>query len=264
MHNAAFAALGLNWVYLAFDVRPQALRVALQGLPALGFCGVNLTVPHKEAALKFLDWVADEAEVIAAVNTVVVREGKLCGYNTDGAGFLAALAEAGVEVHGRRVLLFGAGGAARAVGVALVRQGAAAVWVANRTLSRALGLADDLAKLGKETEVEALPLSGEALAAGMSAADIVVNATSLGLRPEDRFPVDAGWFAAGKVAVDLIYNPPVTDFIRKAEAGGARVVDGLGMLVHQGALAFELWTGMKPPIEVMREAAQKALWREKS
>ena len=252
MHNAAFAELGLDWAYAAFEVPPGQVPAALAGARALGLGGLSVTVPHKAAAAEEVDELSDVARAIGAVNTVVpVGDARLRGENTDGAGFLASLADEGFDPAGRRCVVLGAGGAARAVVHALARAGAAEVVVVNRSPDRAEGaavLAGTAGRVGTEADV--------------SAAELVVNATPLGLAGTadgPLLPVDPVHLGAGQLVVDLIPNPAVTPLMRAAAANGARVAGGLGMLVHQGALAFELWTGTAAPLGVMRAAAVRAL-----
>lgn len=253
MHNAAFEALGLNWTYVAFDVEPDAVGNALDGVRALGIEGLSVTIPHKEAVLAGLDKLSPLARSLGAVNTVV-REpgGVLRGENTDGPGFLSALRDdEGFDPGSRRCLVIGGGGAARAVVKALADAGAAEIVVVNRTRERALAvaaLAGDCARVGVEAE------AGEA--------DLVVNATPLGMARsglEDALPVDPVHLGAGQLVVDLVPNPAITPFIDQARARGAVAVNGLGMLVHQAALAFRLWTGQEAPVAAMSAAALQEL-----
>jgi shikimate dehydrogenase len=249
MHNAAFAELGLDWVYLACEVAPGSVPAALAGARALGFGGLSVTIPHKAAVLDAVDEASAAARAVGAVNTVVVREGRLHGENTDGPGFLASLTDEGFDPAGRVCAVVGAGGAARAVVHALAGAGAAEVVVVNRTEARA-GSAAALA--GASGRV--------GLAADVGRADLVVNATPLGLAGGDatELPLDPELLGPGQLVVDLVPNPAVTPLMRAARARGARVAGGLGMLVHQGALAFELWTGRPAPLGVMRAAAVHA------
>jgi shikimate dehydrogenase len=273
MHNAAFDALGLDWAYVPLSVPPERVGDAVRGLSALGFAGTNVTVPHKSAVIPFLDALTPIARAIGAANTIVVLpDGSLLGDNTDGAGFMADLRAHGVRVCGSvgvsgsslsippyshtptHALILGAGGAARAVAYVLADAGAI-VAVANRTPDRAWELCQTVAAALPEA---ADRLSAHAFPDGLAElapeADLVVNATSLGLRDGDPLPWDAAIaFRTGQVVYDLIYNRP-TPLLALAEAQGARTIDGLGMLVHQGACAFELWTGREAPIDVMMEA----------
>jgi len=254
MHNAAFAALGLDWVYVPLPVAPGDVREAVQGLRALGFVGANVTIPHKQAVIPWLDEVSAAAQAIGAVNTLVVRDGRLLGENTDWRGFLTSLREAGVEPAGKCALVLGAGGAARAVVYALVRVGARVV-VVNRTHARAEGLARALTKLG---DIQTA-LTVEAAVNLLSDIDLVVNTTSVGMWPridESPWP-EAVPLPTRAIVCDLVYHPLETRLLKRASTTGCPVVDGLGMLVHQGAAAFELWTGVEAPVKVMREELRR-------
>lgn len=251
MHNAAFAELTLDWVYVACEVAPGAVAAAFAGARALGIGGLSVTIPHKAAALAEVDEATPTARAVGAVNTVVFGgDGRLLGENTDGPGFLASLADEGFDPSGRRCAVVGAGGAARAVVHALAGAGAAEVVVVNRSPDRAkatAGLAGGAGRVGVAADIEGV--------------DLVVNATPLGLAGGDPevLPVAPDLLGAGQLVVDLVPNPAVTPLMRAALARGARVAGGLGMLVHQGALAFELWTGRLAPLGVMRAAAVQAL-----
>jgi len=261
MHNAAFAALGLNWAYVPLPVPPERLEAAVRGLAALGFVGANVTVPHKSAVLPFLDELTSIAAAIGAVNTIVVRpDGTLLGDNTDGAGFLADLQSqiANRKSQIARVLVLGAGGAARAIVYALAEAGTT-IAVVNRTPARAEELCQTVRRTLPAALVSAHPFP-DALPELAARADLIVNATSLGLHPDDPLPWDPAIpFRPGQIVYDLVYTRR-TPFLALAESCGARAIAGLGMLVHQGARAFELWTGREAPVEVMFEA----LRREKS
>ena len=257
MHNSAFAALNLSWCYVPLPVRPERLGEAVAGLRALSLVGANVTVPHKEAVMPHLDHVAPEAQAIGAVNTIVVREGKLIGYNTDWQGFLTALSESGFDPQGKQAVVVGAGGAARAVVYALAQAGAQ-VTVLNRTLARAQALVQDFSPL-----FPSLPLTPQILEERTAKAYLLVNTTPVGMWPEvDKSIWPENLAFPGHLTVfDLVYNPRQTKLLRQARAVGAKAVGGLGMLVHQGAVAFELWTGEKAPVETMYEAANKTLGR---
>jgi shikimate dehydrogenase len=252
MQNAAFHAAGLDCCYVAFDVMPQSLADAVGGMRALRLLGANVTIPHKEAVPALLDEVDHEAAFIGAVNTIVNRDGRLCGYNTDGRGFMRSLEDAGIETAGRRVLMIGAGGAARAVGYYLAQQAAELV-IANRTPERAERLAADLLEVG--ADVRGVSMTDVQRADMMSGMDVIINATSAGLNPSDPSPVDGTLFTSRHAVCDLIYHD--TPLILGARRAGARTLNGQGMLLWQGALAFELWTGLAAPVEVMREALAK-------
>lgn len=265
MHNAAFAALGLDYIYVPFPVLPANLPGAVAAVRALGLAGVNVTIPHKEAVLPLLDELSEEARLIGAVNTIVNRSGQLHGDNTDGRGFLRSLEEkAGFTPAGKTALILGAGGAARAVAVQLALAGTKRLLLANRSQSRARELAGFVAeRTGVRVEMVPWPrkdnemLPGEALLE----AELVVQATPMGMHPNasETVPLPFDLFRPGQVACDLVYNPVETLFLKKAREAGAAAVDGLGMLLYQGALAFELWTGAAAPVEVMREALTKVI-----
>ena len=254
LHNAAFAAAGVPWVYVAFDVAPGDTVRALDAMRTLGLGGLSVTMPHKEHVADNVDELDPAARALRSVNTVVrTPEGTLKGYSTDGAGFVASLIEAGVDVIGRSVVVLGAGAAARAVIDAIARAGASSVVVVNRSPDRAAqaaALAGTVGRVGEFGDVEA--------AAEVTAADIVVNATSVGMATDD-LPLDPAALHAGQVVADLVYHPLETALLAAARAAGALAVDGLGMLVHQAALQQELWLGVAPDTAVMRAAALREL-----
>jgi len=259
MHNAAFAASRLNWVYVACHVEPAQLRSALHGARDMHWAGVNLTVPHKLLALDLVDAVDPEARELGAVNTVVIRDGHLTGYNTDGYGFEQALREDfGMELAGRNVLILGAGGAGRALAVKCARAGVGKLFVTNRTPANLTAVLRDIAAIG--TPATPVEFHGPALAAAIHEVDLVVNATSVGLKPDDSLHFDTEWFSGRHCVFDTIYNPAETELLRIARTAGARVANGLGMLLHQGARAFELWTQQPAPVEVMRRALRGAIY----
>lgn len=267
MQNAAFRALGLNYAYVPLPVAPDQLEHALRGLTGLGFVGANVTVPHKRAILPLLDELSPVAKIIGAVNTLVLRpDGTVLGDNTDAYGFMMDLREAGWlddPPSERRALVIGAGGAARAVTFGLLR-GGAAVAIANRSFDKAVELCETLGRAIVQAEPPtAAKLSAhrypEELATLAPTVDLIVNATSLGLRAcEDPVPWDpAVPFQPRQFVYDLVPSASLagrTPLLALASSGGAHVRDGLGMLVHQGARAFELWTGMVAPVDVMRGA----------
>jgi shikimate dehydrogenase len=224
------------------------------------FRGANVTVPHKQEVMPYLDEIAADARAIGAVNTILVEGGRLIGHNTDGHGFLAALRDAGFEPSGRSALVLGAGGGARAVVCALAEVGCE-VTIYNRTPQRAAGLARDLQDLRMRTPVARIRSAPALVDLELGLFDLLVNATSVGMWPHsDLSPWPAGLPLQSHWTVyDLVYNPEETRLLSQASAAGAKPVGGLSMLVHQGALAFELWTGHSPPIDVMRAAAREAL-----
>ena len=254
IHNAAFAEAGLDWVYVPLPVAPQDLREALAGLVPLGFRGVNVTMPHKTEAADLIEHLSEDARVLRAVNTIVVRDGELEGHNTDAPGFDRFLRrDAGFDPQGRSALVYGAGGAARACALALARAGLARLTVAARdevraaplaTMVEALGVPVVLVRPGEAAEVEA---------------DLVVNATPVGGAGQERAHPSLPHLGPGVLVIDLLYDPLSTDLQQRAKEAGAAVFGGLGHLLEQAALSFELWTGTPAPLEVMSAAALAAL-----
>lgn len=256
MHNAAFSALGLNWCYVAFPVTRDRLAEALRGIAALGIAGANVTVPHKEAALAYLDETSDEARIIGAVNTLQVVDGRLVGHNTDGVGLLDALIrEGGVNPEEARVLIIGAGGAARAAAFALAGAGSPSVIIANRNWDRAAVLADAVHRAFPRCAVDALPLASHSVSRALEGVTVLIQATTVGSGAQrEMSPVPGEILHAGLFVMDMVYDPQETVLLREARARGCRTLGGLAMLVYQGARAFEIWTGCAAPLEVMREA----------
>lgn len=260
MQNAAFADLGFNAVYLAFDVAPERLPVLLPALGELGFAGLNLTVPLKEAAFQQLTDLDASAERMRSVNTIKIEGRAMRGYSTDGAGFLAALqAEFDLDVRGRSICVIGCGGAGRATAIACAMAGAAEIRLLNRSVERAERLAAEIAGMPDAPRVILAPASAPAWQEEVRQSEIVVQATSVGLRQEDTPLVGTGAFRSGQWFYDLIYHVPETATMRAAAAAGARVANGLGMLLYQGALALEIWTGRPAPVSSMRRALQQAV-----
>ncbi len=258
MMEPAFASAGLNWRYQLLRVRAVDLAAAVAGVRALNFCGFNLTIPHKVAVLRHLDAVAPDAALIGAVNTVRRVGDRLIGENTDGKGFLRAVCEdAGADPVGKRVVFLGAGGAARAMAVEMALAGAAHITVVNRSAERGAEL---VSILREKTPAQAEFVPWQDAYAIPADADILVNATSIGLYPDvTALPaVDVTTIRPGLLVCDVIPNPPRTAFLKAAAARGARTLDGLGMLVYQGAIAFKLWTGVEPDVAVMRRALEEA------
>ena len=260
MHNAAFKALGLDYVYIPFKVKSLELKKAAEGIRGLNFRGMNVTIPHKVAVMQFLDRIDPLAEKIGAVNTIVNDGGILTGYNTDATGFLQTLHDRNVEPAEKKVLLLGAGGAARAISHILTRE-KAQLTILNR--KQELSWAEDLAaRLSRnyKADIKAGELTNENLKKAINAADLLVNATSLGMSPDvDETPVPADLLHANLTVFDIIYNPLPTRLLREAAATGAKTIDGLEMLVRQGAASFEIWTKIKPPVDVMRQAVLSLL-----
>jgi len=260
MHNAAFQFLGLDYVYLCLRVPSAELGPALAGVKSLGLRGLNVTIPHKVAVLAYLGAVDPLAQDIGAINTVVNRDGRLIGYNTDGAGGLRALQDAHVTLAETKVVLLGAGGAARALAFSIAPLVDHLVLL-NRTDAKVMALASRLSQRFNKP-IRGGPLTRRALAAELPDADILINTTSVGMRPDgEDSAVDADLLHARLTVFDAVYTPLETRLLREARRVGATTVDGLSMLVHQGALAFEIWTGVAPPLPVMSRAMKAALGR---
>ncbi len=258
MHNAAFKKLGLDYVYVPFRVKKEELGQAIEGMRALNIRGLSITIPHKVAVIPFLDELDHLADKIGAINTIVNSNGVLKGYNTDATGFLQALLERGIEPEEKRVVILGAGGASRAISFILAERGASLV-ILNRTWDKAKVCADRISEIF-QSEATALKLNRENLATALGQADILVNTTSVGMSPNiNETPVISNLLKPSLVVFDIVYNPIKTRFQTEAEVAGATVISGLDMLVWQGALAFEKWTGLKAPLELMRAEVIKVL-----
>jgi shikimate dehydrogenase len=259
MQEAAFAARGLNWRYLTIEVKPEALADAMKGVRAMGFRGLNLTIPHKVAVIPLLDGLSEEARLIGAVNTVRRDGDQLIGENTDGKGFLRGLRQdGGVDPRGKKAVLLGAGGAARAIATELLLAGVADVLVLNRLVQRGEEMVNDLrVKTGGPIRFQ--PWAGEYTVP--DSVDLLVNATSIGLYPHvDAMPAVRLDGASSKLLVaDAVFNPPETRLLAVAREQGFRTLDGLSMLVYQGVIGFEIWTGQAAPEQVMKQALRRAL-----
>ena len=260
IHNAAFRNMGMDYVYLPFRVKKEEVGRAIEGMRALNIRGLNVTIPHKVAVIPFLDELDPLASKIGAVNTIVNDNGVLKGYNTDATGFLRPLLEEGIEPKGKSVAILGAGGAAKAVSFILAERGAHIV-ILNRR--QEMDWAEELASRISRAfsrEVTALELNRENLAGVLEKTDILVNTTSVGMSPDTgKTPVGADLLRPDLVVYDIVYNPIKTRLRQEAEAAGATVISGLDMLVWQGALAFEKWTGRKAPVNLMKAEAVKQL-----
>ncbi|MFZ0827750.1 MAG: shikimate dehydrogenase [Verrucomicrobiia bacterium] len=261
MHNAAFAALGLNWRYLAFEVHPDHLRAAIAGAKAMQFAGLNLTVPHKLLAAGMMDALDESAKTWGAVNTILFKsaaaggEIRAVGYNTDADAIITALREdLKVELRGAKVLLLGAGGAGRTAALKLASENVAELFLVNRTPARAEAVAGEINKR--------FPAVCVTVGHPQAGVDLVLNATSLGLKPGDPSPLDEKTFSLRqtRAVYDMIYNPAETALLQAAKAAGCRTANGLGMLLHQGARAFEIWTGKPAPLDVMRRALEQSVY----
>lgn len=270
MHNRAFQVTGYPGVYVPFPVEPEKVAEAVAGIRALGLGGVNVTVPHKRSVMPCLDEISADAQRIGAVNTIVNRDGRLVGHNTDGAGFLRSLTEElGVHPRGASVVMLGAGGGARAIAVALLGAGAGSLTIANRTLATAEALAADLSRwygagdgdgAGSSGRVrEPLALDDMRLEEAVRQADLLIHTTVWGMAPHDDVPplISPSWLNPGTVVCDIVYAPAETSLLRAARERGCRVLPGLGMLLFQGAIAFEMWTGQPAPVAAMRHVLEQ-------
>ena len=252
MQNAAFQKLGMDACYVAFPVHPDKLRDAVSAILPLGLSGLNVTVPHKEKVIPFLDELSEEARLIAAVNTIEVRDGKLIGHNTDGRGFLRSLREeAGFKPKGKKFLIIGSGGAARAVSFSLALAAAGQIALRDVDTKKAGALARDLRE---KTGADAVSVGEAELSEYAADADCLINATPLGLKKSDFQPIRKEHLQKKHLVCDLVYNPPETTLLKAAKAVGARRLPGIGMLLYQGVIAFEIWTGKKAPVLIMKKA----------
>ena len=259
--QAALDALGIDATYEKWEVTPEGVGDFVNGLRAPDFWGINITLPHKQAVIPLLDEVDEWATAAGAVNTIVNHDGRLTGHNTDGPGFLRALlVETGYNPKGTRALILGAGGSARGILLALVRGGVDSLVIANRTMERA----ETLAKLAVENGVksEAIPIAGNVLIKSAASADLIVNCTSVGMShgpDEQGTPLTAAQIPASAIVNDVVYTPLETPLLREAAAAGATALGGLHMLVYQGVLSFQMWTGQDAPADVMLAAATKEM-----
>jgi shikimate dehydrogenase len=260
MHNAAFDALKLDYAFLAFRVKSAEVENCMNGMRAFNIRGLNVTMPHKSAVMKFLDRIDLSAQIVNSVNTILNRDGKLFGFNTDGVGALRALRENGVELKGRKILLLGAGGAARAIAYTMAKEGDELA-VLNRTLKPA----QDLSKLLEKTANKKIisgALSPKEIQQNLQDSDILINATSVGMKPKAEESLIPPKLLRSNLAVmDIVYNPIETKLAREAKEAGAKVISGVEMLIYQGASSFEIWTGKSAPVGVMRQAALNHLMK---
>jgi shikimate dehydrogenase len=253
MHNAAFNDLKLDFVYLAFRVETGEVQSAMNGVRSLGIHGLNVTMPHKNAVINYLDEIDPNAKFVEAVNTILNDSGKLKGFNTDGVGALKALKENGVNLGGKKLLLLGAGGAARAIAYSLAQE-VEELTILNRTADKAQRLAEVLRKQFNK-RIEAKSLSPNRIKEELEDADILINSTSIGMHPNsDKSPVSPEWLRPDLCVMDTVYNPIETKLAKDSKRIGAKVISGVEMLLYQGAASFKIWTGQSAPVKVMREA----------
>jgi len=262
IQNAALKEAGIAMSYARFEIAPEELQGALEILPALDFVGVNLTVPHKIAALAFVDEMDETARKIGAINTLKIENGKLRGFNTDGRGFARAIREEfTVDLRDLRILILGAGGAARAIALQCAKENCERLVIANRDVAKANALCEQLRELfagprvlGPVSRLQATGLDEAALRFQIANVDLLVNATPLGLRRRDALPITARLLAPHLMVYDTVYARGETALVSEARAAGARAANGLSMLLHQGALAYEIWLERSAPLDVMRNA----------
>jgi shikimate dehydrogenase len=256
MMERAFAAAGLDWRYLTLEVPPERLGDAMRGMKAMGFRGGNFTIPHKVAVIEHLDGLSQSAELMGAVNCVHRQDDSLLGENTDGKGFVQSLRDV-TDPAGKRIVVLGAGGAARAIAVELGLSGAAEITIVNRSAERGQQLVD---LLSNRVNIASSLVVWDGEYAVPESAEVVINATSIGLGDADaRVPVETDSLQPQMVVADVVFNPPNTQFLQEAAGRGCKTLDGLGMLVNQGVIGFQIWTGVDPDAGVMREALEEYL-----
>lgn len=256
MHNTVFDYLGLNYHYVAFDVKPDDLEKAIEGIRALNICGANVTIPHKIKVMEYLDEISDEAEAIGAVNTIVNQNGKLIGYNTDGEGYVRSLIEeTNSDLTEKNIMILGAGGAARAISFTLSKHNVKSIVIVNRNLEKANLLKD---KLINNSRVNIIHTDN--IRKHINSSDIIINTTSVGMHPNtDQSLIQKQWIKPYHLVSDIIYNPLVTKLLLDAHESGAITHSGLGMFIYQGIIAFEKWTGITPDSEIMRNTVLDSL-----
>lgn len=255
MHNSSFQKLGLDFVYLAFEVEDGKIEEGINAMKTFNAIGFNVTMPHKEKVVKFLDEVSEDAKLIGSVNTVLNKDGKMIGYNTDGRGFVKALEMSDIEYKGRKVVVLGSGGAARAVAIQLAFDGASEVVIANRTQSKAEEIANTINENIYTSHGRVVDLKDSTLKDELLDSSILVNCTSVGMKDTiDKSVINnSDVFHKGLFVVDIIYDPLKTKFLSMAEEAGCRVMNGIDMMIYQGALAFKIWTGVEMPIEYVKK-----------
>lgn len=262
MHNSAFQALGMDAVYLAFDVEPARLLGTLPVMADLGFGGVNLTVPLKETAFNGMPDLDPSARMLGAVNTVEFLPDGLKGHNTDGKGFLLAIEEAfGTAVAGLSVFVIGSGGAGRAVAITCAAENAERVVITDMIAERARQVSEEISRMVSKATIETVAAGQDIWKEACRTADLIIQATPVGMKEDDESLLGPGAFHDGQMVFDLVYMYPETAFMKAAREGGAGTANGLGMLLHQGACAFSIWTGKQPPADVMRKALEQEVYR---
>lgn len=259
MHHAAFEALNLPHVYLPFRIAPDQLKEAVDAIRTLGIQGINVTIPHKEKIMPYLDEIDPAAKKIGAVNTIKNEGGRLIGFNTDGKGFVASLIESGLNPADQAILLIGAGGAAKSVAMALLAAGSTEIHIRTRRATAGENLATRLQSISPHSKITAsTDTSGKEISLQTHKPVLLINSTPLGMQSTDALPFPPAQIKAQWTVADLIYRPYETPLLLAAKKIGASTIPGLGMLLHQGTLAFEIWTGLKAPVTIMRQALWKA------
>jgi shikimate dehydrogenase len=260
MHNRVFEKLGMDYCYMPVEVTPENLEKVFSGLVCMNVAGFNVTIPHKIQVMEYLDELDPLAETIGAVNTICIKDGRTKGYNTDGEGFIRSLTEeTGMSPEGKRFFLLGSGGAARAIAMTLASHGAEKIFLCNRTISKAAGLAGEINKNIRQcAEVVEQTLENQQKA--IKECDVLINGTNLGMHPqEDILPIDESLLSPDLIVADIVYNPLMTRLLRSARNKGCPIVPGLGMLIYQGAAAFKLFTGIDPLVSEMSEVVHSLM-----
>lgn len=252
MHNNNIADLGIDYVYIALPVNPANVKDSLFGLKALGFSGVNVTIPHKQAYIEYMDEISQEVGTIGALNTIHIKDNKFYGYNTDAYGFIEALKNKGnIEVKDKNIIVLGAGGASRAITTASILNGAKRLAITDVLTDRLAELKNSLEKIGADIEIITLTPDDKNIKELAGDSDIVVNASPLGMKKSDPLPINPEFIKSGAFVFDAIYNNGDTELLIESQKRGCRILNGLSMLAYQGARSFEIWTGIKPNVEKM-------------
>lgn len=259
MQNKAFEECKLNNIYIPIEARPENLETIVKGISKMNFGGFNITKPYKLDIMKYLDEIDDYAKLIGAVNTVNIKDGRLKGYNTDGTGFLRSFEKsAGTKIEGKNVFILGSGGASRAISMTLALNKAKNIYICNRTYDKAVELSNDINnQLGNLSR--AIPMEHEIMKSSINNSHVFINTTSIGMLPDLETPIDKMLLNKNLIVCDVVYNPRKTKLIVDAEDVGCKVVLGLGMLVYQGIEAFEIWTGLRAPEELMNKIVDEGL-----
>lgn len=263
MQNAAFQKMGLNKIYIPIEVTEENLGDVIKGMSKMNFAGFNVTIPHKINVMEYLDEIDELAKMIGAVNTVINKDGRLKGYNTDGNGFLRSFEiGTGESVKKKKILIIGSGGASRAISMTMAVNGAEKIYICNRTLDKAVELADDInKKTGSPLVAAALKYND--IEDVLQYTDIIINTTSVGMHPDtDALPIDKRLLDKRFIVCDIVYNPLKTKLLEEAEKVGCKILTGISMLVYQGAEAFKIWTGIEPTVEIMFDEINKILGKE--